>query len=81
MPTKELTLEELIAKQEASKIARLATNTENIAKITERAAAASGAEKARLVSLVKLHEDHKLVIEAIDPVAVATERFNKVKKD
>ena len=80
MPAKEITLEELIAKQEKAKADRLAMNAENIVKITERAATASGAEKARLVSLVKLHEDHKLIIEAIDPVAVATERFNKIQQ-
>jgi F0F1-type ATP synthase alpha subunit len=81
MPVKEITLEELIAKQQEHKAKQAAMNAENIAKIIERAAAASGAEKVRLENLVKLHENHKLVVEAIDPVAVATERFNKIKKN
>lgn len=81
MPGKEFTLEELIAKQEESKARKIAMNAENIAKITERAAAASGAEKARLVSLVKLHEDHKIKIEAMDSVVIATERFNKINEN
>jgi len=81
MPAKEFTLEELIAKQQEAKAKKIANNAENIAKITARAAAAQGAEKARLVSLLKLHQDHKIEVEAIDPVAVATERFNKLKSE
>ena len=80
MPAKEFTLEELIAKQQENKARQLARNAENIAKVTERAAAAEGAEKARLVSLIKIHQDNKLEIEAIDPVAIATERFNKLEE-
>jgi hypothetical protein len=81
MPVKEITLEELIAKQEESKAKKIAMNAENIAKITERAAsAASNAEKARLVSLLKLHQDHKVEVESSDPVAIATERFNKLEE-
>jgi hypothetical protein len=81
MPAKEFTLEELIAKQQEAKAKKIANNAENIAKITARAAAAQGAEKARLVSLLKVHQDHKIEVEAIDPVAVATERFNKLKSE
>jgi len=80
MPVKEFTLEELIAKQQEAKAKKLANNTDNIAKITGRAAIAQGAEKARLVSLLKTHEDYKAELEAIDPVAIATERFNKLDK-
>jgi len=81
MPIKEFTLEELIAKQQEAKAKKIANNAENIAKITARAAAAQGAEKARLVSLLKVHQDHKIEVEAIDPVAVATEKFNKLKSE
>jgi len=80
MPAKEFTLEELIAKQQEAKAKKIANNAENIAKITARAAAAQGAEKARLVSLLKLHQDHKVEVESSDPVAIATERFNKLDK-
>jgi hypothetical protein len=81
MPIKEFTLEELIAKQEENKAARLARNAENIVKITERAAAAQDAEKARLESLLQIHNDHKAILEAIDPSVVATERFNKQEEN
>lgn len=80
MPVKELTLEELIAKQEKNKAHRIDKNAENIAKITERAAAAQGAEKARLLSLLEAHKAHKIEIEASDAVAIATEKFNKLQK-
>lgn len=82
MPIKEeITLEDIIAKQQDNKASRLAKNTENIAKIQERAAAASGEEKARLVSLLKSHQAYTAEIEAIDPVTIATERFNKLKSE
>ena len=80
MPVKEFTLEELIAKQQEAKVKKIANNAENIAKIEGRIAVAQGAEKARLVSLLKLHQDHKVEVESSDPVAIATERFNKLDK-
>lgn len=81
MPIKDLTLEELIAKQQENKAKKLAQNAENIAKISARAAAASGAEKARLEALLVVHQAHKAEVEASDPVAIATERFNKLKPE
>ena len=81
MPIKDLTLEELIAKQQENKAKKLAQNAENIAKISGRAAAAQGAEKARLEALLGVHEAHKAGVEASDPVAIATERFNKLKPE
>lgn len=80
MPVKEFTLEELISKQQENKAERIARNLENIAKITERAAAAEGAEKARLEALLEVHKAHKIEVEAIDPVAVANERFSKLQE-
>jgi len=80
MPAKELTLEELIAKQQEAKAKKIANNAENIAKIEGRIAVAQGAEKTRLEDLLKIHQDHKIEVEAIDPIAVATERFNKLDK-
>jgi hypothetical protein len=81
MPAKEFTLEELIAKQQEAKAKKIANNAENIAKIEGRIAVApSDAEKRRLEDLLKIHQDHKIEVEAIDPVAVATERFNKLDK-
>jgi len=80
MPAKEFTLEELIAKQQEAKAKKIANNAENIAKIEGRIAVAQGAEKTRLEDLLKIHQDHKIEVEAIDPVAVATERFNKLDK-
>ena len=77
MPVKEFTLEELIVKQQESKADRLAKNAENIVKITERTAVAEGAEKTRLEGLLQIHNNHKVILEAIDPVVIATERFNK----
>ena len=80
MPAKEFTLEELIAKQQEAKAKKIANNAENIAKIEGRIAVAQGAEKTRLEDLLKIHQDHKIEVEAIDPIAVATERFNKLDK-
>ena len=81
MPAKEFTLEELIAKQQENKAKQLARNAENIAKITERIAVApSDAEKRRLQDLLTVHQNNKVEIEAIDPVAIATERFNKLEE-
>jgi len=80
MPAKEFTLEELIANQKQLKADKISKNLENIAKMSERAAAAAeGAEKDRLEGLVKLHQDYKVELEALDPIAIATERFNKLK--
>jgi regulator of extracellular matrix RemA (YlzA/DUF370 family) len=81
MPAKEFTLEELIVKQQENKANRLAQNAENIVKITERASAAEGAEKARLEGLLQIHNNHKVILEAIDPLVVATERFNKQEEN
>ena len=80
MSIRELTLEELIAKQQENKASKLARNAENIAKISGRIASApSEAEKRRLEDLLKAHQAHTATLEAIDPVAVATERFEKNK--
>ena len=81
MPVKEFTLEELIAKQQEAKAKKIANNAENIAKIEGRIAVARGAEKARLVNLLKVHQNHKVEVESSDPVAIATERFNKLKSE
>jgi hypothetical protein len=80
MPTKEFTLQELIVKQQETKASKLANNAENISKIQQRANDATGTEKVRLISLLKLHQDYASELEAIDPIAVATERFNKLDK-
>ena len=78
---KEITLEELIVKQQEAKAEKLSRNAENIAKLQQRVISASGAEKARLEDLVKLHQSQTAEIEASDPVAIATERFNKLKPE
>ena len=80
MPVKEFTLEELIAKQQDAKAERIAKNLQNIAKITERIDAAEGAEKVRLQGLLEIHNAHKIEVEGIDPVAIATARFNKLQE-
>ena len=80
MPVKEFTLEELIVKQQEAKVSKLAKNAENIAKIAQRVNVAQGAEKVRLSALLELHKGHTSEVEAIDPVAVATERFNKLEE-
>jgi hypothetical protein len=80
MTNKEFTLEELITKQQEAKVSRLVKNAENIAKITQRADAAQGAEKVRLSALLELHKGHTSEVEATDIVAIATERFNKLEE-
>lgn len=80
MPRENVTLEDLIAKQQEIKASKLARNAENIAKIQQRAAAASGAEKVRLEDLVKLHQSYTAEVEAIDPVAIANEKFSKIQE-
>jgi hypothetical protein len=80
MPNLDLTLEQLIAKQQENKAERIAKNLENIAKITERVAVAEGAEKVRLQGLLEIHNAHKIEVEGIDPVTIATARFNKLQE-
>ena len=80
MPNNGFTLEELIAKQQEAKANKLVKNAENIAKITQRAATAQGAEEVRLLALLDLHKSHTNEVELIDAVAVATEGFNKIEE-
>ena len=74
------TLEEFITKQQEIKINKLAQNTENVAKITQRAADAQGPEEVRLLALLELHKSYTNEIELIDAVAIATEMFNKLEE-
>jgi hypothetical protein len=76
----EATLEEFITKQQEIKINKLAQNTENVAKIAQRAADAQGPEEVRLLALLELHKSYTNEIELIDAVAIATEMFNKLEE-
>lgn len=74
------TLEEFITKQQEIKINKLAQNTENVAKIAQRAVDAQGPEEVRLLALLELHKSYTNEIELIDAVTIATEMFNKLEE-
>ena len=79
MSTKEIILEDFIANEEKHKAKQIALNAENITKITERIKTVSGKEKSRLEDLLKNHQAYTSNLEAMDPVALATEKFSKIK--
>ena len=77
---KEITLEELIVKEKEGHEKRKELAGNNVLKIMERAAAATGSEKARLEALVVLHKNNHSNLLAVTEeqlVASANERFSK----
>jgi hypothetical protein len=79
---KEITLEELIVKEKEGHEKRKELAGNNVLKIMERAAEATGEEKARLDALVELHKNNHSNLLAVTEeqlIASATEFYNKRK--
>ena len=77
---KEFTLEELIAKEKEAHEKRKELAGNNVLKIMERAAVATGSEKERLEALVILHKNNHSNLLALTEeqlIASANERFSK----
>jgi hypothetical protein len=75
---KEMTLEELIAKETEMLEKNKQTTNSHIEKLTARHADAEGDEKSRLQSLIELHQNHLSILQSTDPVVSATEKFEKL---
>jgi hypothetical protein len=79
---KEITLEELIVKEKEGHEKRKELAGDNVLKIMERAASATGKEKVRLEALVVLHKNNHgklLAVTEEQLIASATESYNKQK--
>lgn len=79
MPIKDPTLEKYVAAEQEVHNKNVARNTENISKISKRISEAEGAEKQRLEAILIIHNTYKAQLEAVDVVAIATEKFNKLQ--
>jgi hypothetical protein len=79
---KEITLEELIVKEKEGHEKRKELALSNVQKIEQRAAEATGEEKARLEALVVLHKEHQAQLKKVTKKqleASAKEKFEKRK--
>ena len=77
---KEITLEELIVKEKEGHEKRKELAGNNVLKIMERAASATGQEKERLEALIVLHKNNHSNLLAVTEeqlIASANERFSK----